>query len=326
MENQIKSLLKKYISGKTDKQERADIRHSVSQMSDKELELLLWDVWNDYDDIKEANSDFNVILNKIRQPQRRIISWRPVASVAASILLCVMLGLQVYNYKDNRRLNEFVNQEAIMNVESGERTNITLPDGTRVALNAGTTISYSVNYGLKNREVNLSGEAFFEVVKNPDKPFKLNTEYVGVEVLGTEFNVNAYADMDWVETTLINGSVKLTTKGATPQSIIMSPKDKVVYSKAADKLSIVSGVSTRQEIAWMEGYLVFRSIAFGDVIKKLEKRYGVEIEIMNQDDNIGTFTGSFKEDYVNGALKILQDIYNFTYTDHEGRICIYFKN
>lgn len=324
MENHIKELFKKYISGRINKTERENIRNSVSLMSNKELDHVLSDVWNEYDGYKEIN-EFNLLLDKIR-PRKRILRLRIVASMAASLIICVMIGIQLYYYNDNKKLNQFVSQDITMNVESGERTNITLPDGTKVALNAGTSMSYSVDYGLRTREVRMAGEAFLDVAKDPEKPFKLTTEYVGIEVLGTKFNINAYTNSDLVEATLIEGSVKLTTKGMKTQTITMKPNEKAVYNKKSDELSVTQKATTHFETAWLEGKLVFRSAEFKEILRKLERRYGVEIVITNIEKyNTDLFTGTFKEDYVNGVLKILQLHYNFTYTDNDGYIQILFK-
>ncbi|NDV60741.1 FecR family protein [Bacteroides sp. 519] len=321
MDNHIKELFKKYISDKANKADRKKIREAVSLMPDKELDHTLSDIWNEYDGTKEIDG-FNLITNKI-QPRRRITSIRIIASVAASLLICTMIGLQVYYYINNKKLNNFINQEVAMSVQSGERTDITLPDGTKMTLNAGTAISYSVDYGLVKREVKLTGEAFFDVAKNPEKPFILNTEYVGIEVLGTKFNISAYTEFNEVETTLLEGSVKLTTKGIRKQTIVMQPNDKAVYNKETDELSVTKKTAIHLETAWLEGKLVFRSADFKNILKKLEQRYGVEIIIRNPEKyNMDLFTGTFKEDYVNGVLKILQLHYNFTYTEDDGKIHI----
>lgn len=300
------------------------MKESVSRMSNGELDEILSDIWNEYDGTKEIN-DFNVILNKIR-PRKRIIRMRVIASVAASLLIFTLIGFQIYFYKDNKRLNDFISKDVVMSVESGERSSIILPDGTKVLLNAASTLSYSVDYGLVSREVKLAGEAFVEVVKNTTKPFKLHTEFVGIEVLGTKFNINAYTESDIVEATLIDGSVKLTTKGGKKQAVIMLPNDKAVYNKKTDELSVTKRASTQFETAWLEGKLVFRSAEFKDILKKLEQRYGVEIIVTNMERyNTDLFTGTFAEDYVNGVLRILQLHYNFTYREGDGNISITFK-
>ncbi len=324
MENHIKTLFRNYITGKANKAEREDIRHTVARMPDTELDGILSELWNEYDGSKEIN-EFESIISKIR-PQKKIFRLRYVATVAASILICTMIGLQIYFYNDNKRLSNFISQDVVMRVQSGERTDITLPDGTKVSLNSGTTLSYSVDYGLVTREVKLVGEAFLDVVKKPHIPFRLNTEFVGIEVLGTKFNINAYTESDIVETTLLEGSVRLTTKGIKSQTIVMAPNEKAVYNKKNDQLSVIKKASSNFETAWLEGKLVFRMTEFKDIMKKLEQRYGVEIEMVNIEKyNTDLFNGTFKEDYINGVLKILQLHYDFTYTDDNGNIRIIWK-
>jgi ferric-dicitrate binding protein FerR (iron transport regulator) len=122
----------------------------------------------------------------------------------------------------------------------------------------------------------------------------------------------------------LEGSVRLTTKGTKTRTVILSPHEKATYYKSRDILS-VSQTNTHFETAWLRGELVFRSARFSEIIDKLEKRYGIDIEIHGKDYDKDLFTGNFKEDYVNNILKILQIHYNFTYTETNGKILVRFN-
>jgi ferric-dicitrate binding protein FerR (iron transport regulator) len=247
-----------------------------------------------------------------------------VGKIAAAILIPLIIGLNIYYYTDNKKLADFVAGSTSVNIASGEKAQITLPDGTVIFLNAATSISYPSDFGLKGREIFLSGEAYLDVVKNEKIPFYVNTDLIRIKVLGTKFNVSAYDDSSIIEASLVEGSIELTTKGAKPQSVTLSPLEKVTYYKEHDILSIFK-TSTHFETAWLRGELVFRSVKFSDIVSKLERRYGVNIEIIGTDYNKHLFTGSFKEDYIDSVLKILQLHYNFKYTKTGDEISIRFN-
>ncbi len=325
MGKHIRHLFNEYISRKITSEDRRRLKDSVLKMSDKELGETLSEVWEEYDGKMDRLTDWDLIVKKINPEKKRRYTLKKVALIAAAILLPILIGFQVYYYKDNKRLNDFIAREVMMKVESGEKADITLPDGTKVFLNAATTISYPIDYGLKTRNIKLTGEAYLEVTENKQIPFLLDAGPATIKVLGTKFNVNAYKNSDIIETTLIEGSVRFTTKGTIPKTILLSPNEKAIYYKDTDVLDIKK-TTTHFETAWLKGELVFRSVKFQEIVSKLRQRYGVDIEIKNIEKcSQDLFTGSFKEDYANGVLKILQMHYDFTYTDTNGKILITFR-
>jgi ferric-dicitrate binding protein FerR (iron transport regulator) len=156
----------------------------------------------------------------------------------------------------------------------------------------------------------VAGEAYLKVFKDAAAPFLINTDYLQIEVLGTEFNLSFYEDM--AETTLIEGSIKLTTKGAHPQTIVLSPNQKAIYNTKSEYLHVIP-TSTYTETAWLRGELIFRSSDFAHIMDKLKIRYGIDIEIENNKYDSDLFTGNFQTDSIDKILKILQLHYKFTY-------------
>jgi ferric-dicitrate binding protein FerR (iron transport regulator) len=217
-----------------------------------------------------------------------------------------------------------MNNEQTVEVVSGEKADITLPDGTRLYLNSASSVTYPTHFGLKYRDIFLSGEAYMEVAKDATKPFRVHTARIDAEVLGTTFNISAYPDNDEIETTLLEGSLKLVPKDNTLPSILLKPNEKAIYSFRRHRLSTTL-TTGRFETAWMRGELVFRSARFNEIIEKLSKRYGVSIHVVGNKYNDDLFTGSFKEDYIQGVLKLLQMHYHFTYIEQNGRIEITMK-
>ncbi|GHT07427.1 iron dicitrate transporter FecR [Bacteroidia bacterium] len=326
MKIHIKDLLSKYIANNTTQYERSELSALTANLSDAELGDILSDIWQDYSH-KIRPSDFDELIERLQiKPEKKALTViKLITRIAAAILLPIFLISQVYLYTDNKKTHAFLNQAITVNVKSGDVANITLPDGTQVFLNSATTLSYPANFGFEKRNMQLNGEAYLKVSKNPELPFIVDTEYLKIEVLGTEFNVTSYDYLEVVETTLIAGSVQLTTKGNNSQFLVLSPGEKATYDKESGQLT-VNETTTHFETAWLQGDLVFRSANFTQIINKLKLRYGVDIEINGGKYDADLFTGSFKESSVYNVLKNLQIHYNFTYTTGtDDRIQIQFK-
>lgn len=327
MRKEIKELISTHIHKRLNAEEREYLRQNLSIISDDELTDILSDIWNNFENENISENDFDQITSKLRiipQQKKNPNLLYQISKVAAAILIPLIIGFGIYYYTENKKLNNFIANSTSIDVASGEKARITLPDGTTVFLNAATTITYPSDFGLKTREILLVGEAYLEVFKNEEIPFYVNTDLVRIKVLGTKFNVNAYNNSSFIETSLIEGRIELTTKGTKPQSITLSPHERATYYKEHDILSIFK-TTTHFETAWLRGELVFRSVKFSDIVEKLERRYGVEIQVADNIYNKNLFTGSFKEDYVDGVLKILQLHYDFKYTKTGDKILIQFN-
>ena len=189
-------------------------------------------------------------------------------------------------------------------------------------LNSGSYISYLQSFGKKVREIKLSGEAFFEVTKDPKKKFIVNTEYINIEVLGTTFNVYAYEKENTVEMVLLTGQVKINTNKAPYQSYYVKPNEKISLDKQSGTLKIKK-TDARFETAWLRDEMVFRSERLETVFDKLERKYGVTIQYENFKQENDRFTGSFNNEELTGILDILKIHYHFTYKVLGNRIIIY---
>jgi ferric-dicitrate binding protein FerR (iron transport regulator) len=311
----IKQLLSKFIAGDLTKEERAMLRSALSQLSDETWKNVLSEAWEAYHADAQQLGDSDELLRKlqIRQPARRVVwSWKTLARVAAALFIPLLAGASVYLYRENDRLTSFMDKQVAVQVKSGDKAEVTLPDSSTVYLNAASLLTYPSDYGMDNRSVFLDGEAYLKVTKNAALPFLVNTDYMQIEVLGTEFNLSAHTDLETVETTLISGSIKLTTKGENPQTVILSPNEKAVYNKQHNRLTVTK-TDPYFETAWLRGELLFRSARFSDIIYKLQQRYDVSITIAGNKFSRELFTGSFKEDNVYGVLRYLQVHYDFTY-------------
>ena len=200
-------------------------------------------------------------------------------------------------------------------VPAGQRAQITLADGTKVWLNSKSTLTYASNFGRKERNVELDGEAYFEVAKNKKIPFFVNTEINRVKVVGTHFNVCAYKGSNEFETTLIEGIVDIYPIGSD-QVITRLTKDEFFgsYNGKYKKTTLPS----YEYLRWKEGLYCFDDAPFNSLLNKLEKYYNVNISVRNLNILNYRCTGKFKEqDGIEHILKVIQKDHKFTYSINE---------
>jgi transmembrane sensor len=197
----------------------------------------------------------------------------------AAFLLIPILGLGVlYWFNQYRQVPPAV-QYAETIAPRGQKSQIVLADGTRVWLNSDTKIKYPNNFNENQRDVYLDGEAFFEVSKNPHKPFFVHTSGVNVKVLGTKFNVKAYSDEDQIETSLFEGKIDLMAKNPLSENSEekeMTQGESFSYLKTDGKLT--QTLIPREEInGWKKNQLIFKDDTFSNLVKKVERWYDVQV-------------------------------------------------
>lgn len=181
---------------------------------------------------------------------------------------------------------------------------VDLPDGSRVWLNSETTFRHPAEFTGATREVELDGEAYFSVQKDK-KRFIVHTPHrVNAEVLGTEFNIEAYRNSGCVTTTLVSGSVRLAYRGAgdTEESVTMKPDERVVYDLQTKRVE-VSKPYIPTQVAWKDGIAVFRNTPFREVLHILSKRFNVEFIVKNPSLYDNSFTGPFEGQHLQLILE-----------------------
>ncbi len=227
----------------------------------------------------------------------------------------------------------------------GSRTNIVLPDGSKVWLNAGSKLTYPGNFLGDTREVSLEGEAYFEVESNKKKPFIIHAKAMDIKVVGTILNVKSYPAETISEASLIKGSIEVTLKSRKNEKIMLKPNEKISVSvippakiiqsvnilKATDTKPIVSiekiamdkSDNSINEIAWTSNKLIFNNQDFEELAETLERWYGKKITIQNEQLKTVKFTGKFYNENISQVLKALQLTCNFNYRHNQNLITIY---
>ncbi|MDB5019663.1 MAG: FecR family protein [Pedobacter sp.] len=183
----------------------------------------------------------------------------------------------------------------------GGQYQVVLSDGTKVWLNAASALTFPATFVGKERTVELSGEAYFEVAKNKRMPFKINLNKMAIEVLGTHFNVNAYPDEPEIKTTLLEGSVKLRSENVVA---LLKPGQQGVFANSPN--FNINPVDVQEAIAWKNGYFIFDNENIQGIMRKISRWYDVEVDYKGKIDE-GDFGGTVSRfNSVSGVLKSLE--------------------
>lgn len=229
---------------------------------------------------------------------------------AAAILSIPLLLTTIYFYQQARSLNpEYITSNVseksynTFQASLGARTQVALPDGSLVWLNSGSTLTCPTVFNSLSRNVELKGEAFFEVVKNPKVPMVVSAGNIKVKVYGTRFNVNSFLDGGSIETTLVDGKVTIIS-GDSGDEYQLSPGYTAHYSPEDQKLNVSKVIDMDAFTGWKEGKLLFQNEPFSEIVKKLERWYNVDIQL--SDASIGTYTlyATFFDESIEEILNI----------------------
>jgi len=211
-------------------------------------------------------------------------------------------GRLVYNTTNNTQASQPAVDYNTVSTPNGGQYEVELPDGTKVWLNASSSLRYPTRFAGNERKVELSGEAYFEVSHNKTMPFKVKTASQEIEVLGTHFNVNAYTDEPATNTTLLEGSVKITSGKA--QSVVIKPQQQASLKSAGFD---VREVDADEVIAWKNGYFEFSEENLGSIMRKISRWYNVEIIYTDKGLENQVFSGSIsKYKNISQVIKLLE--------------------
>lgn len=268
--------------------------------------------------------------------------------IAAVFIVAFLLGggSILFFKKSSSLLNN--SDYVLMETPLGSKAFITLPDGTKVWLNAGTKLRYRCDFGVKIREIALEGEAYFVVAKNKQKPFIVKTSDINIKALGTAFNVKAYANEKTIETTLEEGMVQIDAvnpgnlQGNISKSLILKPNQKAVFSRikeginkeelCSDKkqtskiensqkleekiktIEVIPIPDTRLSTSWKDARWVIRHEKLSDLVIMLERRYDVNFTFEDEQIKDYVFNGTLLDESLEQVLEVIRMAAPIDYT------------
>ena len=232
------------------------------------------------------------------------------------------LNYKTESLSDELNLTRLKSRYNTINIPRGGEFFVQLSDGTKVWLNSETTLTYPLQFGNKERKVELIGEACFEVKHDPERPFKVELAGQVIEVLGTTFNVNAYADESKTSTTLLEGSVKIYLDGGQ-EDVLLKPGTQCELNKT-DQSYLVSEVDVRKVIAWRDGNYLFDNATVEEMMVTLSRWYDFTFNFENQNARQVRFNGKLKRtDKFEDILTIIEKTYEVKFKVKERNVIIY---
>ncbi len=287
------------------------------------------------------------IHHQISAPGAGRLFRMPLARWIAAACLVAIAGTAAWfvhqerasgaNAPDTRTGNQFATQP-------GSKSKLQLPDGTQVWLNGNSKLSFgNVGFGTQTREVFLSGEAFFDVVRNEKVPFVIHTGIIDITVKGTAFNVKAYPGEKTIETALVRGLIEITTRHDPDRKIIVKPNEKITiptdtafftqhtdHNQPAASPSVYAITALHKtktgilpETVWMQTKLEFDDEAFGDLAPKMEEWYNIRIRFSGDAIRQKHFSGLIEKETLQETLKAMQLSFPFTYTINANELTVY---
>ena len=299
--NSMDILIIRLFSGEADSYEKKKIADWLEQSAEnKKLFADLQEIWltagiqsnADNYNLEEAIRKFSEQIRKERYQIKNQITFHQFLKYAAIFFLILSLPFGYY-IGTKRSMSD--NSKIVISCAFGDKSSIILPDSSRVWLNSGSKLTFNTDFNTKVKNVFLEGEAFFSVSKDKKNPFRVKTTDISIEVLGTTFNVKAYPEENSVSTTLVEGSLQISSQY---QNTRIKPDQKLVYSKETKKMSLNEIKDTSQETEWKDGRLVFRNESLGDLAPKLQRWFDVDIVFADDRAKKRRFTGVLERESI----------------------------
>ncbi|WP_312185819.1 FecR domain-containing protein [Sphingobacterium sp.] len=318
---ELEKLIDKYVNGEANSEEIDIVERFFESFSSRPNLLNTLP-----DEVQEALKTriHSGIMNKLASKKKRSFSFSQIAAAAILCIAFASLFLYIINAPQNQEVT----------LTNGQQRQIVLEDGTKVTLNASSKIIYPTSFkDSSTREVTLIGEAFFDVTKNPSKPFLIHTPRMEISVLGTAFNVRDYAEENNAETALVRGKVSIWKTGTNDQKFILKPREKFVITKldrpekaspspSLKTITAPAGIAIQPftvsekdgsalETEWLLNRITIQDERLLDIALKLERMYGVEIKITNKAIASQRYSATFENEQLESILKALQTVNYF---------------
>ena len=300
-----KEILQRYVEGNVSPEEIIAVVDWLDADENNVREFMALHKLNDISLLNQPDSKVDV------QKKKKTITFRQIGYELAKIAAILILfwgGTKLY---ETTSVKENVIAYQTLYVPAGQRAELILPDSTHVWLNARSKLVYPISFGKDIRQVELNGEAYFDVIHNEKQPFVVKTPQMDIQVLGTEFNVTAYSSSSDFEVALLRGCIELSSPRLS-SNYRMKEKEHI---RLQNNKLISKDISDYDYFRWKEGLICFNNESVATIIEKLKLYYDIDIEVYNQKFINSRYTGKFRtKDGIEQVLRVLQIEHKFTYT------------
>lgn len=258
-------------------------------------------------DVERSLRQFKRRMHAGRRLSLRRIAVRAAAAAAVAVILLAG-GLTTVS------LSKRLAQPLTVITHLGERSQVVLPDGTKVWLNSASSVEYVAPFFSRERRVKMDGEAYFEVEHDSQAPFIVSTNGLDIKVLGTRFNIRNDDRDHRITTVLLEGAVKAYASGNEDAAVRLRPSQQLVFDTRTGSMRLTDEPSADRSINWIDGRFCFEHNTFAEIVAELKRYYNVDIRFMDETLRNERFSGDFRvEDGIYHIMSVLQLTYKFTY-------------
>lgn len=305
-------IITKYLEGQASNVEQAKLLVWLRKKENRLIFNRFSLEWKESLDVTQLPSENLESWNNIQTAllQKSYAGWQTSRKmnqffrVAAIFFFVISIGSSVYFYMN--QTEKFPEVYTNVMAENGQISKVELPDGSLVWLNSGSEISYSNFYASKNREIKLTGEAYFQVTRNEDIPLIVNSGELKIKVLGTKFNVSVYPESDHIDVVLVSGKVELLNSNIESFSYFLKPGERAVFDRNNRNLK-VSNVNTTKFTSWKDGIVNIYNQPLEEVAKRLETRYNQKFEFTDEVKGFH-YTFTIKNESLDEIIKLMEKI------------------
>ena len=265
---------------------------------------------------QNENINYDELFIKIKQQisksskqtkENAFIAPATILKWAAIFVLVFLTGAMFSYFIFNETSSTTKNTYSEIVAPYGSKTEMILPDGSKVWMNAGSKLKYPNDFNKSNRDVILEGEAFFKVEKNKNLPFIVDAYGLDIKVVGTTFNIKAYESENTITTILVEGKVMLESdKYQFEKEVLLNPSQKAVFSRRNKQLAITDLEDVYSEISWKDNQMIIKGEKLSDIAVKLERRYNVAIRFGSNDVKNYKFSGTLKDETIQQVLDVIK--------------------
>lgn len=330
----IDQLISLYLSGELDESHIHELKSWIHQSPDNERHFMqLQEIWaSSYiekeKEIYDSDKAFKVFKQRIAGHEKKsgstyFMKLRKIYKYAAAVFILGIVSYMSFQAGEDNLYDSLSMIE--MSAPAGGTSRMSLPDGTVVVLNGGSKLMYAQSFGVKDRKVELEGEAYFEVAKNKEKPFSVESQGIRVKVLGTKFNVQNYPEDKMATVSLMEGKVALDNMLKVSQPLELVPGEKAEFNKETGVLVKNHYESVSNDNLWIDGDLIFDEVPLVEVVKLLSRSYGVKITVNNEELKGLRIVGRFnrKTQSINDVMSVLEATDKIRYSILDSNITIY---
>jgi ferric-dicitrate binding protein FerR (iron transport regulator) len=333
---QWQSLLERFLRNECTARENRMVYHALRDgLIDDELRCAIDTVMNDGDTLtyiermEPVPDDMLMNIRSMLKKQKTkpaaakrrtvITEW---LKIAAAVAITLSVSWMVFHAAPAKEEPLQAKMNTVR-VPAGQTVNLTLADGTNIWLNARTTLQYPGVFSGNSREVILSGEGFFDVAHDNEKPFVVHAGEYNITALGTQFNVDAYPGSAGFTASLLEGSIRVSSASDSSQNIILQPN---TMARLREGKLVAEVIADLNYFRWRDGLISFKDTPFNILMEKFEKCYGITIVVENRSVKNYAPTGKFRQsDGIDYALRVLQRDFKFRFERDDENHIIYIR-